>query len=161
MKNRNESWNPKWVALPILDFVREIRRFGSDCEAGFQWVRKFADDLLLCNFDTDDEFTRGLLMEAKERYMKRSAAGKLGGRPSTRSPATRQPAVPNLPSKEQLYDFAAEQGLDETVAREWYEMTITERGGLHRNGSPIQNWRGAVKNYCKSRQKHNQQGDEA
>lgn len=153
MKNRNESWNPKWVALPILDFVREIRRFGSDCEAGFQWVRKFADDLLLCNFDTDDEFTRGLLMEAKERYMKRSAAGKLGGRPSTRSPAIRQPAATNLPSKEQLYDFAAEQGLDETVAREWYEMTIVDRGGLDRNGDPILNWKGACKRFCTARAK--------
>lgn len=53
-----------------------------------------------------------------------------------------------LPTTEQLYDFARAENLDETDAREWYEMTVVERAGKDRDGKPIRNWKGALKRFC-------------
>ena len=157
MKNRNEKWQPQWVALPIIDFVRVVHGFGGDGDAAFAWLHQFANDLLFCNFDTDDEFARALLMDAKEKYTRRSNAGKLGGRPPVnKDPETPAPAPAGapagaLPTTEQLYDFARAEGLDEGDARDWYEMSVTDRGGTTRNGEKIKNWKGACKRFCRAR----------
>lgn len=54
-------------------------------------------------------------------------------------------------SKEQLYDFARAENLDEADARDWYEMTVVDRNGNDREGRPITNWKAALKRFCKSR----------
>ena len=56
-----------------------------------------------------------------------------------------------MPSKEQLYDFARAESLDEADARDWYEMTVVDRSGNDREGKPITNWKAALKRFCKSR----------
>lgn len=85
---------------------------------------------------------------AKERMNGRAAIasaenGKSGGRP--------RKSESKLPSANEVYEFAAENGLDEAFAREWYEMTVVERGGNDRTGNPIANWKGACRRYVKKR----------
>lgn len=163
MKNRNEKWQPQWVALPIIDFVRVVHGFGDDSVSALEWMQKFANDLLFCNFDTNDEFAKGLLMDAKEKYTRRSNAGKLGGRPSGNrdgAPRNLPKTAGALPTTQQLYDFARAEGLDEADARDWYEMSVTDRGGLTRNGEKIKNWKGACKRFCRARlTARNRQGE--
>lgn len=157
MKNRNDKWQPKWVALPILDFTRVVRAFGDDSRAGFAWLQKFADDLILCNMESDDGFVRSLLEEARDYFVKRSNAGKLGGRPPKRPEP--QAAGNDAPTPQQVYDFAEAEGLDEADARDWYEMTVVDRGGFDRNGNPIKNWKGALKRFCKNRAAKRSKGE--
>lgn len=76
MKKRNVTWQPKWVPLSILDFARIIHDFGDDAESCFNWVKQFAEDLLFCNTESKDEFTREMLSTANEKYSIKSAAGK-------------------------------------------------------------------------------------
>lgn len=64
-----------------------------------------------------------------------------------------QPPVRSLPlpSKEQLYDFAREESLDEGDARDWFEMTVVDRAGKDRNGNRISNWKAACRKFCTAR----------
>lgn len=157
MKTRNETWKPQWVALPIIELVRIVHEFGDDSEAAFAWLRKFANDLLFGNFDTEDDFARELLMDAREKYTRRSNAGKLGGRPPKNQ--AKDKSGKDLPTASSVYDFAEAEGLDPNDARDWYEMTIVDRGGLDRNGNPIENWNGAIKRFCKNRAAKRSKGE--
>ena len=56
-----------------------------------------------------------------------------------------------MPSKEQLYDFARLENLDEADARDWYEMTVVDRDGHDRDGKRITNWKAACKKFCVAR----------
>ena len=56
-----------------------------------------------------------------------------------------------MPTTEQLYDFARAESLDEADARDWYEMTVVDRGGKDRNGNRITNWKAACKKFCVAR----------
>ena len=85
-----DIWQPQWVALPILDFVRLVHQFGDDTESLGQWVKRFSDDLLFCNTDSEDELTRRLLEDAKEKVQKLSTAGKKGGKASAKARKQKQ-----------------------------------------------------------------------
>lgn len=156
MKDRSENWKPHWVALPILDFARAIREFGDDYKNGFDWVRNFSDDLLFGNFDTPDEFTRQLLAEARERFVKRSNAGKLGGRPP--KDGTQRCKPPR--DKQEVLDFASDSGLDVDDARTWYERNFVERPGCDKYGEVIRNWKGALVAACKADRERREEENE-
>ena len=85
-----DTWQPQWVALPILDLVRLVHQFGDDTESLGQWVKRFSDDLLFCNTDSEDELTRRLLEDAKEKVQKLSTAGKKGGKASAKARKQKQ-----------------------------------------------------------------------
>lgn len=53
----------------------------------------------------------------------------------------------------EVYEFAEEWHLDDIDCREWWEMTVRDRGGCDREGNPILNWKGAVKRYCAAKAK--------
>lgn len=148
---------PKWVALPIIDFARIVHAFDSDGKSAFEWLRKFSEDLLFCRFDSDDPFVRELLSDAREKFRRRSKAGKLGGRPARPRKEDKQQS--DVPSDFELYDFVASEGLDEFDAREWFEM-CNDRGWTDRDGRPIANWKGALKRFCdaKSRKRGKEKG---
>lgn len=74
------------------------------------------------------------------------------GAPSTGATSSTAPvrSLP-MPTTEQLYDFARAESLDEADARDWYEMTVVDRGGKDRNGNRITNWKAACKKFCVAR----------
>lgn len=60
-------------------------------------------------------------------------------------------AVRNLPrNKEEVRLFAIDNGLDVDDANDWAEMNLRERHGRDKDGKPIRNWKGAIRNYCKA-----------
>lgn len=85
MKKKNDTWKPQWVALPILDFVREIHKFDGDDEGLCKWVKKLSEDLLFCNTNTDDDLAKSLLMDSFENYEKQSKAGRKAGLASAKA----------------------------------------------------------------------------
>lgn len=65
------------------------------------------------------------------------------------------------PDTTELYDFAAKYNLDEADAREWFDMS-TYRKWHDRYGNVIANWKGACRNYCRSKMgKRNQEASSA
>ena len=90
VKKKNDTWQPQWVALPILDFVREIHKFKGNDEALCIWVKKFSEDLLFCNTDTEDELTKNLLMDSFKNFDKQSKAGRKAGLASANARKQRQ-----------------------------------------------------------------------
>ena len=59
--------------------------------------------------------------------------------------------VRNLPrNKEEVRLFAIDNGLDVDDANDWAEMNLRERHGRDKDGKPIRNWKGAIRNYCKA-----------
>ena len=71
------EWTPKWVKLPIIDFVRKVYEFRERPEDGWNWVMDFANALMLGTADAQNELAQTILAEANEYFAKKSEAGRL------------------------------------------------------------------------------------
>lgn len=71
---------------------------------------------------------------------------------TTKAPPTYS-ALPYIPTPDEVYDYALEHGLNDMLAREWYEMTA-DRQWSTRDGEIIKNWKSALKAYVKTRTKN-------
>lgn len=64
----------------------------------------------------------------------------------------KQPKPQNEPcTKENLYEFIKKFDLNEFWARNWFEWHI-ENGFKDKQGKLIKNWKGALLNYCKTKE---------
>lgn len=154
------EWTPKWVKLPIIDFVRKVYEFKENPDEGWNWIMEFANALMLGRSDSGCELASRIIEEAQEFVSKKSEAGRMGGLASAASKKARNGKNgKDLPTASSVYDFAEAEGLDPNDARDWYEMTIVDRGGLDRNGNTIENWKGAVKRFCKNRAAKRSKGE--
>lgn len=54
-------------------------------------------------------------------------------------------------TKDNLYDFIKQFHLNESLARNWYEWH-NENGFKDKQGKIIKNWKGALLNYCRSKE---------
>lgn len=94
--------------------------------------------------DSGNSFGSLMVRKANERMSSKSACasrenGKEGGRPSVKLPK----------NKQEVIEFAVDNGLDTDDASTWAEQNLKERRGRDKNGNPIMNWKGALTNYCK------------
>ena len=53
--------------------------------------------------------------------------------------------------KQEVYDFAAAEGLDTADAYECWHVTVNERDGLTADGKPVKNWKAYVRKWCETR----------
>lgn len=84
-----------------------------------------------------------LALELAEKAYKASAEnGKKGGRPPVKMPLPK--------TKQEVIEFAIDNGLDPDDASTWAEQNLRERHGKDKDGNPILNWKGALTNYCKA-----------
>jgi hypothetical protein len=82
-----------------------------------------------------------LALELAEKAYKASAEnGKKGGRPPVKIPLPK--------NKQEIIEFAVDNGLDPDDASTWAEQNLKERKGKDKDGNPIMNWKGALTNYC-------------
>ena len=61
--------------------------------------------------------------------------------------------VPHPKGEYEVFDFAGENGIPEWVANEFYQRFFVERDGTDTEGNNIDNWKGALINYSKSRKR--------
>lgn len=61
--------------------------------------------------------------------------------------------IPAPRDRQEVFDFAAEQGLDYDYTRLWWERNFVERDGMDKDGKRFANWKGALINACKSETK--------
>lgn len=148
-----------WAKVEYKEFIRHFRKMND--EMIIADIRQSMDDLEeRSEFGTS--FGAKMVKWTNYRIGKLSEInrtnGKLGGRPSNKQIQLLKLTKP--PTIDKLYDFATEQGLDDADAREWYEMTFTDRNGKDKNGEPIKNWQGALKRFCQSRKRKREMNDE-
>lgn len=143
--------NPFWAKVAFSDFIRHYRKMTDE-----QIVADVRGSMDALEDVTGDGKSFGDFMVrcSKERIQQRSEvnrANALAGH-EKRGHEIRVPKPNPLPSTDELYDFCSCQGIDDSLAREWLEMTL-ERGGKTRDGKTIGNWKGAVTNYVAARMK--------
>lgn len=174
------------VQLPVAKFRDIIRDYDNDNDGLAEWIRSFSKALIIDKNLND--FASELLDEvekykekntarvAKFREKRKSQSSQeeerldedppvartvgckkrqSGG--TTKAPPTYS-ALPYIPTPDEFYDYASEHGLNDMLAREWYEMTA-ERQWSTRDGEIIKNWKSALKAYVKTRAK-NLKGEE-
>lgn len=61
--------------------------------------------------------------------------------------------VPHPKGDYEVFDFASENGVPEWVANEFWQRFFVERDGTDTDGNNIDNWKGALINYSKSRKR--------
>jgi len=151
-----------WAKVPFLDFIKHFRKLSDE-----QIVADIKDsmDALEDGDGSGNSFGALMVRSSQERVKARgevNRANALAGHEKAGHtirtetvPAAPQaaPKKPKLPTKEELYDFCQESNLDDSIGREWLEITLS-RGGKTREGLIIENWKGAVKRYVESRLKN-------
>ena len=147
-KNENITKGPHWTK----NWVEKMWRFTSenfvdfdtgaiDFEALGREEYDFRKALFYRNFK-NSERARETFEEAEKIYTQRTSDGKKGGRP---------PAKCQLPkNKQEVIEFAIDNNLDPDDASTWAEQNLRERRGRDKDGNPINNWKGALTNYCKA-----------
>ena len=68
--------------------------------------------------------------------------------PSSKPSSVRNVQLPR--NKQEVIEFALDNGFDTDDASTWAEINLKERKGKDKNGKPILNWKGALTNYCKA-----------
>lgn len=131
-----------WAKVMFEDFTNHYRKL--DKEQVFADVVKSMDDLYERNPEGDSfgAFMVRLSLGRAEQYPKASDNGKKGGRPPIKTKLPR--------NKQEVIEFAIDNGLDPDDASTWAEQNLKERRGRDKDGNPILNWKGALTNYCKA-----------
>lgn len=141
MENGRPKWVKAWIAqLAMLNdqFRDESGAIDFSALGREEYRYRMA---LIRNTPETSERAKDALEEAVVKLRSNALNGQKGGRPRK-----------SLPTKDEIYAFAAEAGLDDVFAREWYELSIKERKGRDRDGNPIANWQAALTGYVTSRQ---------
>lgn len=144
-----------FVRVNILENFRFWHKFAKEhsmLEVGKEVLAQ-ADALMY----EDDSNARAsqLLKEANAFSEKRRVAGSLGGlkRALNAGQNLKQP-IKNPPLKDEIYDFADEQGIADDVARQFWEI-CESRNWCDKNGKKIGNWKGALINFSKTMEAKN------
>ena len=152
MKKQNEKWQPKWVALPILDFLRKVHSFKDDPEKGWRWIMEFTNALVVGDDSSECELANQLVREAKEFFSKKSKAGQIGGQASVNARKFRN-KIPPPEDFDEVVAFVDKHGLDYDDARLWWQRNFVERPGCDKDGVVFDNWKGALVNACRAEAK--------
>ena len=151
---------PFWVKLLFRDFISHYRKLTAE-----QVIADIDEsmDALETLDDTGTSFGSKMVRMARERENSRFTMaarenGKLGGRP--RKDGTRPSQCKPPRDKQEVLDFAADNGLDVDDARLWYERNFIERPGCDRYGEVIRNWKGALVAACKAERERREEENE-
>lgn len=140
------EWKPKWVTLPIIDFVREVLARKNDPQALNEWTISLAEALLLGDYKSKCDLANELIKSSFDKRKKKSEAGQKGM--NNRWNYNRKIAPPK--SFEEVVAFAESHGLDYDDTRLWWERNFVERPGCDKDGTVFENWKGALINAVKA-----------
>ena len=104
--------------------------------------------------ETDQASTDGPRQAEDRQSQGRTGAPVRGATSSTAPVRSYRPRkVPHPKGEYEVFDFASENGIPEWVANEFYQRFFVERDGTDTDGNNIDNWKGALINYGKSRKR--------
>lgn len=138
--------DPSYTKICFIEFVSHFNSL--DDNQVVRDIRKSIEDVERMN-PSGTSFGSKMVREAMERRKSPAAVasrenGKKGGRP---------PVTIGLPrNKDEVIDFAVQNGLDVDDALKWAQINLKERKGRDKDGKLIRNWKGACYNYCKAKE---------
>lgn len=165
-----------FIRLDVLENWRFWNEYRDNPEAAGKEVIAEADALLTQDMTKNERAAR-LMAESIEFRKKKQAAGQAGGLAKSKNqqknsqdspnslppPTGRPPGNPRGTSsrrpmrnrgpttKEEFRQFVYEQDLNISLAEDWYAMHEA-RDWTDNEGGPLKNWKGALTNYCRSRE---------
>lgn len=162
--------DPKDISFIKVDILENWRfwnafRIKGDYEGAGREVIAQADAMLAQDTETNERAAM-LIQRSVEFRQKKQAAGKAGGeakaqsREALKTPQTARPGKSETkvkvqaekpPTLEELYDFCYENDLDADWGRQWYEMTVVDRGFKDRDGNPVKNWKVMCKGFIEKK----------
>jgi len=133
-----------WTKVPWSRFIKHFRKLTDE-----QVIKDIHESMDALEDDdaSGDSFGAKMVAWANERRNEKAAVasrenGNLGGRPTVKIDLPR--------NKQEVVEFAIDNGLDTDDASTWAEINLKERKGKDKDGKPIMNWKGALTNYCKA-----------
>ncbi|MCQ2183011.1 MAG: hypothetical protein MJY89_06360 [Bacteroidales bacterium] len=163
-----------WAKVLFKEFIRHFRKLND--EEIVSDIKQSMDDLDDLN-DQGTSFGAKMVRWSLERANTPSAEasranGTKGGRPKStqgateggsppptgRPPGNQRGAAAKRPlrnrgptTKEEFRQFVYEQDLNISLAEDWYAIHEA-RDWTDNEGGPLKNWKGALTNYCRSRE---------
>ena len=115
----------------------------------FEDVKQSMADMMSGN-SSGKSFGAKMVAKARERLAK---LGPINSENAKKGADAKWNRIPLPKNKHEVIEFAADNGLDVDDASTWAEQNLRERRGKDKDGKPIDNWKGALVNYCKAMSK--------
>ena len=145
-----------FIKIDVLENFRFWHKFAKTHSMAQVGEEDMAQADALMYEDESNERASSLLAEARAFSEKKRMAGALGGQKrainagqNVKTPPKRQTTKTAYPSKDELYDFAEEQFIDDGIARQFWEI-CESRNWCDKNGKKIVSWKGALINFSKT-----------
>lgn len=137
--------NPEFFPFRPQDHGWVLRKDAEDAKVA-EAYRQLVYELVTGDYAEGSAASR-MRDEAVKMIAARSERAKAAAAARWGSPAENIP----LPKKKQeVIDFALDNGLDMADVEQWISMSLKERKGKDKNGNAIRNWKGALVKFCKS-----------
>lgn len=133
-----------WVKMEFAEFCSHYLNMTQ--KEVFEDVKQSMADMMSGN-SSGKSFGANMVAKARERLAKLGPINSENGKKGADAKWNRIPLPRN---KQEVLEFAADNGLDVDDASTWAEQNLRERRGKDKDGNPIENWKGALVNYCKA-----------
>lgn len=133
-----------WVKMEFADFCSHYLNMTQ--KEVFDDVKQSMADMMSAN-SAGKSFGAKMVAKARERLARLGPINSENGKKGADAKWNRIPLPKN---KQEVIDFAVDNGLDTDDASTWAEQNLRERNGKDKDGNPIMNWKGALTNYCKA-----------
>ena len=136
-----------WVKMEFAEFCSHYLNMTQ--KEVFMDVKQSMADMMSGN-SAGKSFGAKMVAKARERLAKLGPINSENGKKGADAKWNRIPLPKN---KQEVIEFAADNGLDCDDASTWAEQNLKERRGMDKDGNPINNWKGALTNYCRAMKK--------
>lgn len=136
-----------WVKMEFVDFCSHYLNMTQ--KEVFEDVKQSMADMMSGN-SSGKSFGAKMVAKARERLAK---LGPINSENAKKGADAKWNRIPLPKNKHEVIEFAADNGLDVDDASTWAEQNLRERRGKDKDGKPIDNWKGALVNYCKAMSK--------
>ncbi len=133
-----------WVKMEFADFCSHYLNMTQ--KEVFMDVKQSMADMMSGN-SAGKSFGAKMVAKARERLAK---LGPINSENGKKGADAKWNKIPLPKNKQEVIEFACDNGLDPDDASTWAEQNLKERRGKDKDGNPILNWKGALTNYCKA-----------
>ena len=132
-----------WVKMEFAEFCSHYLNMTQ--KEVFNDVKESMADMMLGN-SAGKSFGAKMVAKARERLAKLGPINSENGKKGSNA----KYGIPLPKNKQEVIEFAIDNGLDTDDASTWAEINLKERRGKDKDRNPINNWKGALTNYCKA-----------
>lgn len=135
--------NPEFFPFRPQDHGWVLRKDAEDAKVA-EAYRQLVYELVTGDYAEGSAASR-MRDEAVKMIAARSERAKAAAAARWGSPVE---SIPLPKKKQEVIDFAVDNGLDMADVEQWISMSLKERKGKDRNGKAIKNWKGMLVKFC-------------